>query len=171
MLLLMLHCITTSIKKIIMKNIGIITVILCIFISTCDNDITPEPISRRPSQKPVITLDFDALSAKKSLSEKEKKYSSEVVYSAFKRAYEHIKIEDGLYVLNIKDGKDIQISQKLFNMIKGSIDDANKEIIRLRLEGYDYSAAEGATLSPPSDWDWDKLVKMYQLYNSSNNEE
>jgi hypothetical protein len=149
-----------------MKHLKSVIIIISLVLISCSNE---QPIEgnkiTKAGEKPYIELDLSELSAKKSITDKEKKYATEVIYSCYKRAYEKLEVVDGLYVLNVKEGKDIQISEPIFRMIKAGIDNTNEEIIRLRSEGKDFSATGDISVSSPKDWQFEELVKAYKMYN------
>ena len=149
-----------------MKHIKFVILIFSLVLISCSKE---QPIKSNKTteavEKPYIELDLSELSAKKSITDKEKKYATEIIYSCYKRAYEQLEVVNGLYVLNVKEGKDIQISEPIFRMIKAGIDNTNEEIIRLRSEGKDFNATEPISVSSPKDWQFEELVKAYKMYN------
>lgn len=147
-----------------MKKIGYIILLIALVLSSCDDNSLTEVRETKRKEQPLITLDFESLTSKKSLSVKEEKYATEIVYSAFKRADPYIKVKDGMYVLGIESGLDIRISEDLYSMIKGTIDDANKEIARIRSQGVECNAEDGTSLTSSENWKWTEIVKMYGNY-------
>jgi hypothetical protein len=149
-----------------MKQLKFVILMFSLVLISCSKE---QPIKSNKitetGEKPFIELDLCELSAKKSITDKEKKYATEVIYSCYKRAYEKLEVVNGLYVLNVKEGKEIQISEPIFRMIKAGIDNTNEEIIRLRSEGKDFIATEPISVSSPKDWQFEELVKAYKMYN------
>ncbi|MCF8381435.1 MAG: hypothetical protein K9H49_17815 [Bacteroidales bacterium] len=150
-----------------MRNKGIFaTIIITLILFSCKSEIvTNKNIGVIKHEKPFIEVDNTIFSGKKPVSEKEKKYATEIVYSSFKRASEHLLIEDGLYIFNIKNGKDIEISEPLFNIFNGIIKDTNKGILEMREQGIDANATEGGQVINVEDWNWEVVYELYNKYN------
>ncbi|NQU35714.1 MAG: hypothetical protein HQ521_21000 [Bacteroidetes bacterium] len=150
-----------------MSNKGIFAIlIITLLLFSCQSEsLTKNTVSDSNNEKPFIEVNNTVFSGKKSVSEKEKKYAIEIVYSSFKRASEQLVIEDGLYKFNVKKGKDIEISEPLFNIFNGIITDTNKGILEMRKQGIDANATEGAQVIKAEDWDWEAVYELYNKYN------
>lgn len=149
-----------------MKNMKFVVIISILVLISCSKEQSIEGnINTKTGEKPYIELDLSEFSTKKSISDKEKKYATEVIYTCYKRAYEKLEVVNGLYVLNVKEGKEIQISEPIFRMIKAGVDNTNEEILRLRSEGKDCSLPETISISSPKDWQYEELVKAYKMCN------
>ena len=116
--------------------------------------------------KPYIDVDF-SMNKLKSSNSKEIKYATDAVYSAYKRALEHIEVKNGLYHLKIKDCKEINISPQLFNIVKGIIRDTNNGIKELKKQGYDLPAVENIKILERKHWKWEKCLELNQKYNQN----
>ena len=91
-------------------------------------------------------------------------YKTQIVYSAYKRAYKHLSVKNDLYFLDLTSGKDIGISETLFKMIKAGLEDANKQLIELKKQYPDVKADNNLKLLDIEKWSWSKINKIYKAY-------
>lgn len=108
-----------------------------------------------------LKVDFEKM---KNASDKQKKVAAQMTQGAFKRLLEKTVVKDNLYHITIKKGEEIGISEDLFLLGKGLLDESNQGFIKMRKTQPNYMMDLDPCQARLVNFDWDSAYSFYKRY-------
>ncbi|PXY02775.1 hypothetical protein DF185_01395 [Marinifilum breve] len=108
-----------------------------------------------------LKVDFEKV---KNASDKQKKVAAQMTQGAFKRLLEKTVVKDNLYHITIKKGEEIGISEDLFLLGKGLLDESNQGFIKMRKTQPNYMMDLDPSQARLVNFDWDSAYSFYKRY-------
>ncbi len=162
-----------------MKKYIIIIMFVSFVLSSCEKADkqfliqNEQDLTTNQTYKHYLEVDFEQVNRDKSLTEKELKYKTEIVYTAFKRASEHIEQIDGILYFKLKNHNEINVSPELFKLIKNYVHEVNAVTLKNMKENpsktkhFKQQNAKSVKIMHISNWNWNNTYKMYKTYSEN----
>ncbi len=132
------------------KNLFKLSALLIVFIMSCANQgdglVTIDKISQFESNvSPLIFVSsnefLDLPYSKSQITDPNTKFSDvekAKMKASLYRFYSHLELEDGLYKSSLKNGKEIEISESIFELLANNIKEVNRAIEGQKGKGSEY---------------------------------
>ncbi|WP_321516375.1 hypothetical protein [Marinifilum fragile] len=108
-----------------------------------------------------LKVDFEKV---KYASDKQKRVAAQMTQGAFKRLLEKTVVKDNLYHITITKGEEIGISEDLFVIGKGLLDESNQRFIKMRKTQPNYMVDLDPSQARLVNFDWDSVYSFYKRY-------
>ncbi|NOU58663.1 hypothetical protein [Marinifilum caeruleilacunae] len=108
-----------------------------------------------------LKVDFEKV---KDATDKQKKVAAQMFQGAFKRLLAKTEVKDNLYHITISKGEEIGISEDLFIIGKGMLEDSNKDFIEMRKTQADYMMNLNPEQVRLVSMNWDNAYSLYKRY-------
>lgn len=108
-----------------------------------------------------IKVDFEKV---KNASDRQKKVAGQMFQGALKRLLAKTEVKDNLYHITITKGEEIGISEELFTIGKGMLDDSNKDFLMMREKHSDYAMNLDPKQTRLVRNDWNAVYSLYKRY-------
>ncbi|WP_282014234.1 hypothetical protein [Marinifilum flexuosum] len=129
----------------------------------CDASDLFRAVKRHENSKYYFFLKVDFEKVKKA-SDKQKKVAAQMTKGAFKRLLEKTVVQNNLYHITITKGEEIGVSEDLFVIGKGLLDESNRGFIKMRKTQPNYMMNLDPGQVRLVNFNWDTAYSFYKRY-------